>query len=50
MAKFKAVPQKQGQDVYVFHAKDYTDARHWVINHLDLNNNYSIVKIKRGGK
>ena len=44
MKKFKAIPEKTG-DVYVFHARNYSEARQWVINHLDLSLNYSIVKI-----
>ncbi len=46
MSKFKAVPEKSGS-VYVFGADDYIDARHWVINHLDLSNNYSVVKLSK---
>lgn len=29
--------------VYQFTALNYQDARHWVINHLDMSKNYCIV-------
>lgn len=30
--------------------KDDTEARHWVINHLDLSENWGIFKIKENDK
>ena len=44
MELFKAIPEKTGT-VYVFEALNFTEARHWVINHPDLSLNYSIVKV-----
>ncbi len=45
---FKAVPYRLGlpcmNKSITFDATDFTDARHWVINHLDLSENYNIIK------
>jgi hypothetical protein len=42
--KFRAMPSKDDYDIYVFWAKSHEDARHWVINHLDLSGWYTITK------
>lgn len=46
MIKFTAIPEKGCGDVH-FQAESETDARHWVINHLDISKNYSIFYIKQ---
>ena len=38
---FQATSDKSNE-VIVIQAKDSTEARHWVINHLDLSKNWTI--------
>lgn len=32
-------------DSILFNAVDYTEARHWVINHLDLSKNWTVLAV-----
>ena len=45
MEKWKAVNRKDYNDSYEFKAKDYEEAKHWVINHLDCSNEWTIYNI-----
>lgn len=45
MTAYTAIP-KMGKDIH-FEAENDTEARHWVINHLDLSNEYTIWKINQ---
>jgi hypothetical protein len=44
MTDYTAIPEKGCEDIH-FQAESDTDARHWVVNHLDLSKNYSIFKV-----
>lgn len=44
MTDYTAIPEKGSEDIH-FQAESDSDARHWVINHLDLSKNYHIYKI-----
>jgi len=43
MAKF--IVKTDGKDSHVITVDSYTDARHWVINHLDMSDAHIILKI-----
>ena len=42
---FQAIPEKTG-DIHEFKAESYTEARQWIIAHLDLSLNYTAVQKK----
>jgi hypothetical protein len=46
MKEFKAIPHKpynNDNTVYVFKAKSFLDARHWIINNLDCSIEWTLL-------
>ena len=46
MDKWKAVNRNDLTESYEFRAKDAEDARHWVINHLDCSNEWTVFNLE----
>lgn len=45
MKNYTAIPEKGTGDIH-FKALNDSEARHWIINHLDLSKNYKLFRIK----